>query len=1754
MKKFLHFVGGLASAFLVYLLLFPSLSMHAQVSFTHTSNDDFNIGNFNDLLVGSNAIGLPFQASSMGNWVTTTVIPQTLSGHQAATWNNRFVFLSGGFNGTSNSPQVYRAALQSSGISGWTTVSALPKGVRNHAMVIGDNTIYVLGGATDDEVSDRIFYATMSLNGNIGQWQEMEIRLPSSLHGHTAVFCNGYLYVAGGSSQFSNGSGTSEVWVAQVLANGKLSEFEVTTVLPVEVRNHTMVVDGEDVLVIGGVNNDDEKLNTVFRNFSQSDGNLGGWVSETNLPQAVSHHASFIANGLLVVMGGENATSITNGVAFADITTTPLVWSSSTGMVDYVKDFVAFGANGQVVYGGGTNLSGVPIVNARYSLLTLSTNRKSKGLFISTKFDELGAERIISELSFATSIATGAGLEVSFRIAGNDGVWSNWNTYEDISPIEIEETGRYLQYKVKLFNDKTAAQATLNSVTMQTPGSQLSGNLSGNVTYTKAASPYWVTGNIVFTGGTHTFEAGTQILFLPEVTMEVRQANIICNGLEGDSVYFTGYLDEEGLWGGIWFSANSNNGVSSQFNYVVISNAGHGVNNANLRCSDTTEPMLNNSVIRNSTGRGIHLQNANINIENTQVINNASHGISLQSSSPTFINTEISNNGDAGVMMTGFDSNPTFTNTTIGENKYGIYYNTPNTSIRQPGGSPILVDNEFNGIVLPEGDVTSNQTWFTIDYDIILLGQLTVRANRRLTIEPGNTIKAIEGASLYFSTSSVNFGELYAVGTEERPIKFTSFNGEPGGWDGIHLRLNISGQAPSELAYCIVENGRIYNIYAEGTVVNIVNSVIQNSAGNGIRYHNSRGELSHSKVLNNGLNGVRLNGSSTPVISNTLFSQNQEYPIVMLAWNSLPILEDNSYEGNGMQYISLSGGDITGDITYVNDGIPYHVRNNIALTAYRNPADFIVEPGVIFLFDQDVSFDVGLVNNSNNGGNLIAEGTEELPIVFGAFDQSLGWGGMNFFNGSNLYGASSFMKYCVVEHGDAYNLFCDRTTMPLMEKVTIRNAAQNGVYLTAASPEFDNCQILNNGTNGMFLTGASTPTISNTTFGENEEYPLYLATWNSLPILDNNSYADNGMQYIAVNGGLYTSDATFYSDGIPYHVLGNIGLERDRATIDFIVHPGVEMRFNPDASLNVGRNTHSWYTGNLLAIGTEDSPIVFKAFDESEGWGGINYYIGSDLHGASSVMKYCIIEQGSEYNIFLDRTTEPTFNNNVVRNSGGYGIRLWNSQPDAFRNNVFMNNQDASIYLDGTSRVTIGGEPEYVNNFYSSPGYAVYNNTINDINARYNFWSAADSAMISNVIYDKHNQADRGKVYTVEFAQLPWMEGEELLLTGELHYGNEASTPMSDAIIRIVDFDGVEVAQQTVSEAGDFAFSAFASSGYRMLVEPAEPWGGVNATDALLVLNHFTRKELLTGLSLAAADVNLSGSVNGTDALFMLKRYAGLIDEFPSGDFLYHYDDYLVDGNSIFSGLRVLCFGDVNGSYSLLKSLKSGQGITPSGEVVVTSYNEFELPFDFDIDENVGAISFGFYYPEDMMKVKGVSFDGGNGFVYSAQNGLFRFAWAGTEPIQTNQEQPLRIVVEMEALDFAPISESLLPELYENIEIANQWGEPLRANISAPELRKVATFLDENNIKTSSLVVYPNPVKESATVSFALESDALLSFELVNAAGTSVYQSGEQSFAPGNHQYSIDASLIANGVYMLNMRANTNYGESIQVVKIVVSK
>lgn len=858
-KAIFSFSGKVLSG-LVILIIITLATVSAQVQFPQTTNADFYKGSYNDLVVTNNSVSLPFQANGVGQWLTTTVLPQTLMGHKTATWNNRFVYVTGGFNGLNYSNSVYHAVLQAGGIGGYTLLSQLPQGLRDHAMVIGTNAIYVLGGRNDTEVFNAIHYATINTDGSLSDWQTLDVTLPTSLRGHTAVYSNGFIYVAGGAENVSGTDACNNVYCAQILPDNTLTEFSNTTDLPVALTGHTMVVQGEKVFVLGGFTIGGEKVSTVYSAVSDVSGELSAWTSETNLPVTVSNHSSVVMNGLITVLAGETNGTLNNTVYYADINSAPMSWNLAANvMYDYTRDGAAFSSNGQIGYCGGVNNSGSPIHNTRYANLGLSLQYEKNGLFVSNPFYELGANRQITELTFDKTTPEGTTVNIAYRTAVAGENWGPWTAYSATSPIEVNEDKQYLQYKVN-FTSTGMANGSFDEMRLFTLGSQLAGNLNHIPTFTKAMSPYWATADIVFTAGTHTFEAGTEILFLPGVVMHVEQANIICQGTVADSVKFLGYTNTDGLWGGIYYHTNSDEGVSSQFHYTVIANGGHGTNNANLYCSGSNEPLLKNSTLRNSSGNGIRLNNSHINLEDCTISKNAENGLYLENSNPTLLNSSIDNNTVAGVHLTSTASVPTYHSTSISNNLYAIRYPSPNFTFHEPNGLPVLTGNTYNGIVIDGGNVTtSSKVWNSISYDYILLGSVNIGNNPaiRLTIEPGNNIKAVVGARIQVGVESPIWagGELYAIGTADSTITFTSWDGNIGGWEGIYFqpRSDQNQAGPSVLDYVTIEKGNEYNYYADNTTsVHIKNSTIQLALLDGAKYLNSFGYIENCNFLNNG--------------------------------------------------------------------------------------------------------------------------------------------------------------------------------------------------------------------------------------------------------------------------------------------------------------------------------------------------------------------------------------------------------------------------------------------------------------------------------------------------------------------------------------------------------------------------------------------------------------------------------------------------------------------------------------------------------------------------------------------------------------------------------------------------------------------------------------------------------------------------------------------------------------------------------------
>ena len=88
---------------------------------------------------------------------------------------------------------------------------------------------------------------------------------------------------------------------------------------------------------------------------------------------------------------------------------------------------------------------------------------------------------------------------------------------------------------------------------------------------------------------------------------------------------------------------------------------------------------------------------------------------------------------------------------------------------------------------------------------------------------------------------------------------------------------------------------------------------------------------------------------------------------------------------------------------------------------------------------------------------------------------------------------------------------------------------------------------------------------------------------------------------------------------------------------------------------------------------------------------------------------------------------------------------------------------------------------------------------------------------------------------------------------------------------------------------------------------------------------------------------------------------------------------------------------------------------------------------------------------------------------------------------------------------------------------------------------------DEKTGELPGVAVFPNPVKDLATVSMDLKLPANVSFEVTNLIGRPVLIQYKGNMEAGNHRFSIDAGHFSPGVYFITVRAH-----ELKVTKTVI--
>jgi parallel beta-helix repeat protein len=208
-----------------------------------------------------------------------------------------------------------------------------------------------------------------------------------------------------------------------------------------------------------------------------------------------------------------------------------------------------------------------------------------------------------------------------------------------------------------------------------------------------------------------------------------------------------------------------------------------------------------------------------------------------------------------------------------------------------------------------EGPITQDTYWTLTDSPFVLSKDVVINPGASLTIEPGVEVRF----GGYFSI--IVEGRLYAVGTLNNKIVFTSNKDQPTAGDWV--TLNFTGTAQSTLVYCVLEyasNG----VTVEDSNVEIKNSEISTNSQNGVAVFNSTVKIQESEIHDNLNSGIYLTGGNQVTIQNNTISANANG--VTLTGNSTQVVNitQNRIQSNSQSGIDLDMNDYSNIVILYN--------------------------------------------------------------------------------------------------------------------------------------------------------------------------------------------------------------------------------------------------------------------------------------------------------------------------------------------------------------------------------------------------------------------------------------------------------------------------------------------------------------------------------------------------------------------------------------------------------------------------------------------------------------------------------------------------------------------------------------------------------------------------------------------------------------------------------------------------------------------
>ncbi len=383
-------------------------------------------------------------------------------------------------------------------------------------------------------------------------------------------------------------------------------------------------------------------------------------------------------------------------------------------------------------------------------------------------------------------------------------------------------------------------------------------------------------------------------------------------------------------------------------------------------------------------------------------------------------------------------------------------------------------------------------------------------------------------------------------------------------------------------------------------------------------------------------------------------------------------------------------------------------------------------------------------------------------------------------------------------------------------------------------------------------------------------------------------------------------------------------------------------------------------------------------------------------------------------------------------------------------------------------------------------------------------------------------------------------------LQGNVRYDNGVNTLLGLSLV-LLKQGSTTLFQTIANPGGSFLLSNIPNGIYQLKTSPQKPWGGGNATDALMIMKHFTNVFQLQGLRRTAADVDASGYINSVDALQVMKRFVSLQNSFQLGDWVSESPAIEINGFSHqYRDLKALCTGDVDGS--LIPGAKSEDLYTLTVNSIVEARvgDVLSLPLSFSAPTRAAAFSLVLHYNTDQIEVLSISMNTAGSFVYNLTDNSLRFAWYTTEPVDLQQDEAL-LMIQVRIKKDIPISEQDLTFILD--------AETLLSGIDG-------TTLENRTVQIPLIVTHhqgfylgqnePNPMGSSGHIPCYFPESGKIKLIICDLAGNQTGTAAEMPVNAGDIRIPFTHPGLAPGVYFYTLVYSCKSGEFRQCRRMVV--